>query len=335
MKIVVFGGSGFIGTRLVARLLGNGHVVTIADIAKSALYPNISRECDVREPGPVSEACSGADVIYNLAAVHRDDVRPRSRYWDVNVGGATNICDAADALGVDRIIFTSSVAIYGSRAEELEEGALPAPFNDYGTTKLEAEAVHRDWVGKDPRRRGLIIVRPTVVFGEGNRGNLFTLIDQIQRGRFAMVGSGDTVKSIAYVGNVSAFLEHLLSLDNGLHIFNYVDKPDYTTRDLVRTVRQHLGKSGEAVRIPYAVAALIGTGCDAFSAVTGKPLPLSRIRVKKFCSPSRFSSAHALASGFKPPVPLEVGLQRTIAHDFLGDVAISSTDSSEVGRGWT
>ena len=213
---------------------------------------------------PGERSLLGADVIYNLAAVHRDDVRPRSRYWDVNVGGATNICDAADALGVDRIIFTSSVAIYGSRAEELDEGAPPAPFNDYGTTKLEAEAVHRNWVGKDPRRRGLVIVRPTVVFGEGNRGNLFTLIDQIQRGRFAMVEAAIPSSPSPTLETFQPFLSTSCS-HNGLHIFNYVDKPDYTTRDLVRTVR-HTGKSGEAGRIPYAVATLIGTGCDAFSA---------------------------------------------------------------------
>lgn len=334
MKIIVFGGSGFIGSRLVGRLLRQGHEVAIADTAESAAYPGISHTCDVRDREAVQDACEGADVIYNLAAVHRDDVRPLSLYREVNVCGASNICNAADVHGVNKIVFASSVAIYGFSAEELDEDAHPAPFSQYGATKLEAESVHREWVEKNPRRT-LVIVRPTVVFGEGNRGNVFTLIDQMNRNRFAMVGSGDTVKSVAYVENVAAFFEHALALDGRLDIYNYVDKPDYTTRDLVRIIRQHLGKQGAAPRLPYPLAILIGAACDLTSAAIGRRLPLSRIRVRKFCSPSRFSSARALATDFKPPVPLAAGLQRTIAHDFLGGDASRATRSSEVGRGWT
>lgn len=334
MKITLFGGSGFIGSRLAARLLRKGHEVTIADVAVSLVHPERSRVCDVRDLEAVQRVCRGADVIYNLAAAHRDDVRPRSLYYDVNVRGAANVCAAADALGISKIIFASSVAIYGFSATELDEDAQPAPFNDYGATKLEAEHVHRAWIEKKPDR-SLAIVRPTVVFGEGNRGNVFTLIDQIKRGRFAMVGDGETVKSIAYVENVSAFLEYVLKCNSGLYVYNYVDKPDYKTRDLVRAIRQHLGKRGDALRMPYAFAKLIGAGGDLVSAATGKPFPLSRIRVRKFCSPSRFSSARAMATGFRPPVSLTAGLRRTIAHDLLGEDATPSTSSSEAGRGWT
>lgn len=317
LRIVVFGGSGFIGTRLVSRLLSAGHDVIIADIARSSSYPELTLSCDIRDARLVREACRGSDVIYNLAAAHRDDVRPRSLYHEVNVGGSLNICEAANELGILNIVFTSSVAVYGISSDELDEGAPPAPFNDYGISKLEAEGVYKRWFDERPDR-SLVIVRPTVVFGEGNRGNVFTLIDQIARNRFALVGDGTNVKSIAYVENVAAFLEHVLGCEPGTRIYNYVDKPDCATRDLVRTIRRQLGRAGDGPRVPYILAAAVGAACDAFAAASGRTLPFSRVRVKKFCSPSRFSSARAMASGFSPPFPLADGLQRTIAHEIAG-----------------
>jgi nucleoside-diphosphate-sugar epimerase len=209
--------------------------------------------------------------------------------------------------------------VYGASDDEIYEDARPAPFNDYGLSKLEAEEVHKKWA-VEQGDRALTIVRPTVVFGEGNRGNVFTLIDQIARRRFAVVGDGKNMKSLAYVENVAAFLEHVLHDNCGTTIFNYVDKPDYTTGDLVRTIRQQLGRVGDGPHIPYTLAMALGACCDAFVAVSGRRLPFSRIRVRKFCTSSCFSNARAMASGFAPAYALPDGLQRTIRYELGGHV---------------
>ncbi len=294
--------------------------MSIADVAPSKTYPTLSSFCDVRDAGAIREACAGADVIYNLSAVHCDDMRPRSLYREVNVDGAANICAAATAAGIDSIVFTSSVAIYGFGAVELDEDAPPAPFNDYGTTKLEAEDVFKSWFGEKAGRT-LTIVRPTAVFGEGNHGNVFTLIYQIRRNRFVMSGSGDNnVKSIAYVENVAAFLDHVLSRGHGPQVYTYVDKPDYSARELVSTIRRQFGKSGDAPAMPYGLAALIGAGCDDLAAVSGRSLPFSRVR--------------ALASGFIPPVNLDEGMRRTIADEAVPALAPAPETPGAPRRGW-
>jgi GlcNAc-P-P-Und epimerase len=95
-----------------------------------------------------------------------------------------------------------------------EQGAIN-PFNEYGRTKYEAECVYRDWQAQDPGNRALVIIRPTVVFGEQNRGNVYNLLRYLADGRFVMVGSGRNVKSMAYVENIAAFLEHSLSFGPG------------------------------------------------------------------------------------------------------------------------
>jgi GlcNAc-P-P-Und epimerase len=86
-----------------------------------------------------------------------------------------------------------------------------APFNEYGRSKYQAEEVFRRWQQEDANQRTLVIVRPTVVFGERNRGNVYNLLKQLASGHFVMVGKGPKYKSMAYVENVAAFLEHALS----------------------------------------------------------------------------------------------------------------------------
>lgn len=311
MKIAIIGGSGFIGTRLVDRLLHAGHEVRIADVAPSAAHPQLLVECDVRDPASVTEALRGCDVAYNLAAKHRDDVRPRSLYDEVNVGGARNFCRAADEVGISRLVFTSSVAVYGFSKEILDEEAPKRPFNDYGRTKLEAEGVMREWFQRAPGRT-LVVVRPTVVFGPGNRGNVYTLMRQLARFPNVMVGRGSNFKSISCVENVAAFLEFALTFGPGEHIYNYVDQPDFDMETLVRLVRRWLGReSSPMIRLPYGAAYGIGLACDAVARVTGRTLPVSAIRVRKFCGSSAYSAQRAHSCGFTAPADMRQALENT------------------------
>lgn len=314
--IAVLGGSGFIGTRLTDILTETGQAVRIGDIRPSDVFPKLWTQCDVRNQESLWDIIHGAAAIMNLAAEHRDDVRPISRYHEVNVEGAVRVCDAARHADVKKIIFTSSVAVYGFQPYPVDESGPFAPFNAYGKTKLEAEGIYRDWVAEDPSRT-LVIVRPAVVFGEGNRGNVYNLLHQVSSGKFMMVGSGENVKSMAYVGNIATFLAHTLSLGPGLHVFNYVDAPDMNTRDLVQHIRRCLGKRGRVPRIPRAFAMAAGHLFDAAARLSGRTFPISAIRVRKFCESTQFRADRVLRSGFTPPYLLSEGLERTIQFEFL------------------
>lgn len=315
-NIVVVGGSGFIGTRLVARLLGAGHTVRIADKKKSEAYPALWTYCDIRKPDTLAPALDGAEILYHLAAEHRDDVRPISLYDDVNVEGTRNLCHAADQLEIRTIIFTSSVAIYGFPESPLTEEAPARPFNDYGRTKWEAEGVLREWQTKDSNKT-LTLVRPTVVFGEQNRGNVYNLFRQIAKGPFVMIGDGMNKKSMAYVENVAGFLEFAIGFSQGVHVYNYVDKPDFNMNTLVDIITEAIGdKHGTRIRIPYAPALILSTAFDLLAFILRRPLPISRIRIKKFCSCTQFSGEKVLSSGYKPSVLLTDAVERTIVFEF-------------------
>ncbi len=316
MKVLVVGGSGFIGSRLIRELRGAGHQVTSFDLLP---HPDPTVDAvigDVCDSAALVAAGAGCDAIVNLAAEHRDDVRPISRYDLVNVGGAASLTKAAAELGVEQILFTSSVALYGLDAQDPTEDTPAAPFNDYGRTKLAAEKLLITWAEADAAR-GLLIIRPCVVFGEGNRGNVYNLIAQISSGKFVTVGDGSNRKSMAYVGNLVQFLIGRLPIERGVRTFNYADKPDLTTRELVTVVRQTLGgRTLSLPSIPLWMGLAAGSVFDGLARLTRRTFPVSRIRVVKFTADTRVDSTAAMSTGFQAPTELPEALRRTIASEF-------------------
>jgi GlcNAc-P-P-Und epimerase len=155
------------------------------------------------------------------------------------------------------------------------------------------------------------------VFGEQNRGNVYNLLRQIASGKFVMVGDGLNRKSMAYVENVVAFIQYALTFKPGVHIYNFIDKPDVTMNTLVATVNRILGKSEKiSFRIPYAVGYTIGKCFDLVAIITGKRFPISSIRVKKFCSNSVYNTAID-KTGFVSPVPLDKAIEKTVRYEFM------------------
>lgn len=317
-RLVVIGGSGFIGTRLGRLLTQAEDDFSIVDKTVSGTYPAQTFLADVRVVEALRDVMQEGATIINLAAEHRDDVRPLSLYDDVNVGGARNVCIVAREKNVHTIIFTSSVAVYGFATLNTDETGQIAPFNDYGRTKYEAEQVYKEWQSEAPTERTLVIVRPTVVFGEQNRGNVYNLLRQIASGKFVMVGDGLNRKSMAYVENVAAFLQFATTgFKPGVHIYNYIDKPDCSMNALVGTVNRLLRKPEQiGLRLPFTVGYAIGKCFDALAAITGKKFSISSIRIKKFCSNSVFETSIGKV-GFVPPVPLSEALERTVRHEFI------------------
>jgi nucleoside-diphosphate-sugar epimerase len=315
--IAVIGGSGFIGTRLVGLLLEAGYTVRIVDKNDSSTYPELRQTGDVRNVEDIVATCKGCDAIYNLAAEHKDDVRPISLYDDVNVQGARNVCIAAQQLGISKIVFTSTVAIYGFSEQELDENAPIAYINDYGRTKHEAEQVYLEWAAANPSHQ-LRVVRPTAVFGEGNRGNVYNLIRQLGRKHFVMVGEGSNQKSIAYVGNIALFLMFLLELDGEqVEIFNYADKPDLQMKELVPVVRETFGYGASLpLRLPYMLVYPLAAVLDVAAVALNKSFPVSRVRIRKFCSNSQFATYRLVEAGFKPEFDLQNALRTTIRSEF-------------------
>lgn len=317
MKIAVIGGSGFVGTRLIDILVSTGQY-NLLNIDKniSEKFPDISVIGNVMNKETLISQLQGTDVVVLLAAEHRDDVAPVSLYYDVNVEGMRNTLEAMEANNVKRIVFTSSVAIYGLDKNNPDESFPADPFNHYGKSKWNAEQLLQEWYKKH-EDWNINIIRPTVIFGEGNRGNVYNLLNQIANGKFMMIGKGNNQKSMSYIRNVIAFIKFLIEeKKSGYNIYNYVDKPDFTTNDLVHHTSKILNKNIPTTRIPYWLGMLGGYGFDILAWLSRKKLNISSVRVKKFCAVTQYDSTKAMASGFEPPYTMEEGLKNMLNQEF-------------------
>ncbi|MDR2271695.1 MAG: NAD-dependent epimerase/dehydratase family protein, partial [Sphingobacterium sp.] len=114
MKIAVIGGSGFVGTKLIDLLIQEpDNEIRNIDKVTSVKHPAITHIGNVLDCSVLVAGLAGIELVILLAAEHRDDVTPVSKYYDVNVNGMKNTLNAMEANGIKRIIFTSSVAVYG------------------------------------------------------------------------------------------------------------------------------------------------------------------------------------------------------------------------------
>lgn len=320
MKIALIGASGFVGTRLIDLLKNEPEKYELknVDLLPSHFFNEITVIGDVTDQEQMNRELKGYDLVVLLAAQHRDDVSPTSLYYDVNVGGMEKTLKAMEVNGVKRLVFFSSVAVYGLNKPNPKEDYSPKePFNHYGKSKLQAEQVaekwfetHKDW--------NINIIRPTVIFGERNRGNVYNLLKQISSGKFLMVGKGDNCKSMAYVGNIVAFVKFMIdNVTEGYNVFNYIDKPDMTMNELVPLVGKTLNKKIPSVHFPYWLGMMGGYCFDLLAFVTRKKLAISSVRVKKFCATTQFDSTKAMTSGFVPPYTLAEGLSRTLEFEWV------------------
>ncbi len=316
MKTLIIGGSGFVGSRLISNI--NKSDFYNLDKNPSPFHDDITIHGDIRNKNQIKIPKETASVVL-LAAEHRDDVSPTSLYYDVNVQGTKNILEAMDNLGIKNLIFTSSVAIYGLNKTNPNENHIQDPFNHYGKSKWKAELAIQEWYKNDPKNKSVTILRPTVIFGERNRGNVYNLLKQISSGKFIMIGKGVNKKSMAYVGNIVALIKYQLeTTKEGYHVFNYADKPDYSMNELTQLIEEKMNIKIPRLKIPYWFGMLGGYGFDLISILSNKKFTLSSVRIKKFCATTQFN-ASKIHNNFNAPYTLREGLDKTLEHEFINE----------------
>lgn len=314
-NITIVGGSGFVGSSLINKLKPKSLISNI-DKNPSPFFNDITTIRNILNEKDLNFD-SNSNFLILLAAEHRDDVSPISLYYDVNVRGTQNVLDAMDRAEIKNLIFTSSVAIYGLNKLNPDENHFQDPFNHYGKSKWEAELIIKKWYDNDPKNKSVTILRPTVIFGERNRGNVYNLLKQISSGRFILIGKGKNKKSMAYVGNIVAFIENRLEKnEHGYKVFNYADKPDFNMSELVSIIENKMNLTSPNIYIPLWLGLLGGYIFDFIALLSRKKLSISSVRVRKFCATTQFNSNKANTI-FKPPYSLEQGINITLEKEFI------------------
>lgn len=295
---IIFGGTGYIGTRLANYLIQRGWgKVILADIkTPSDILPQgvLYARCDVRRPILEQVGMHRGEWIFNFAAIHREPGHAFREYFDTNIPGARNVCAYADSVDCANILFTSSIAVYGEISAPTDELVQTYPDTGYGISKLGAELIHEAWQKVGARRR-LVIVRPGVVYGPGDPGNILRMIRAIQNKIFVMPGDGSVRKSYAYIYGLLDSMEFMMSRPESRLCYNYVERETECLADLAGAVASELGIRRPRLRIP--TQALVGVARVA-QIVSGGKSPIHPVRVRKASQSTHIVPGELMQLGF-------------------------------------
>lgn len=294
---VIFGASGFIGTRLTADITRLGGSVVAIDIAepRQRLAGVTYLTADVRQQLSSNLAARGS-VIYNLAAVHRTPGHPANEYYETNVLGAQNVTRFADDVGASQIVFTSSISVYGPSESVIDEASPLTPISDYGRSKVMAEEIHRRWCLAAPHRR-LVTVRPGVVFGPGEQGNFTRLAKALRSRTFVYAGRKSTIKSGGYVDELIRALDFALAHPDPDTTFNFAYPDEYTMEDIVQAFGRVAGFPDRYPVIP-APALLAAAYPFELAGKIGLKTSIHRERIWKMINSTRIRPGWLLANGY-------------------------------------
>jgi len=319
VNYILFGGSGFIGTHLIrllqAEALKPGDKIYDFDVVmpgEEGVVPGVVEKIkgveyarvDVRKPVAYDFPSTDQDVIFNLAAVHRTPGHPDHAYFETNILGAENVTAFAEKHHIHKILFTSSIAPYGAAEDLKTEDTLPTPNTPYGISKLVAEKIHERWQNGDPGKRELVILRPGVVYGKGEHGNMTRLYWGMRKRYFFYTGRRDTIKACIYVKELARFIQYCMAECPcaGVRLFNCTYDPAYTIEQVCGAMQKGTGLQRH---IPLVPGGLLMAAATILGPLGGKKVGIHPARVKKLMVSTNISGKKMAATGYRFHYPFE------------------------------
>lgn len=295
---IIFGGSGFIGTFFAQYLIeehnfSKVYLYDLEDITEKnssfrrsvidrysqiiIVHGNVKDPIKWMPSKPI-------DLIANFAAVHREPGHKDYEYYECNIQGAENVCNWAAKLNCSKIIFTSSIAPYGPSEDIRDEQSIPVPTSAYGGSKLAAEKIHQIWQAKEEQRQ-LVIVRPGVVFGPGEGGNVSRLIKAVRKRYFFYMANRDTRKAGIYVKELCRAMMWVLNSEkakaDGVTLFNMSMKPGPSIEEYVNSIARTANIKVWIPSVPSSLLFIIAYLIDFIAKPLGIEHPFSPVRIKK------------------------------------------------------
>lgn len=317
MKAFVTGAAGFLGAHLCRRLAAEGHEVVALDIRPSphALAADGIRyiQADLRAPEQWRRALDGNTRAFHLASVHLQVSATESEYRSVNVEASVSLAEMCHASGIESLVHTSTVGIYGHvQHPPANEDAPRNPTNLYERTKLEGEQA----LARTAERSGLDlrILRPAWIFGPGCPRTA-KLLRSIRKRQFFFVGRGANLRHPVYVDDVVDALLLASRVAPGTRRDHIIAGPGaMSLRELVDACAAAVAVPPPRLRIPRPAAYVLGGIAEVGGRVLGVNPPFSRRSLAFFENDNAFDGAAARRDlGFVPRVEFSAGLQRTLS----------------------
>lgn len=322
MYVLVTGATGFMGTYLVPKLIECGHKVRVlvrdADKARRVL----DKACeifvgDIEKEETLIGCCDNIDVVYHMAALMGHDSPSQEafeRFRRVNVDGVKNIIREAKKNSILKFIHISSTAAMGLQTiVKINEETECRPYTPYQVTKREGELC----VLEEFEKNGFpaVVIRPSMVYGPGFKGDFLTLAKVCKSGWFPRIGNGANLSPALYITDLVEALVKLIDRGQLGEIYLLSSKESYTLRETAEIIGKVLGKKIKFVYIPRSLA-IAGAGIlEILYKQIGKKPPVTKRNIQSV-STDRIIDITKLSKDleFEPCISLDVGLPKTVQY---------------------
>lgn len=323
MNVLITGGTGFIGSRLALRLLGDGHLVRVLgqtnneyEEQNADLLAQNGAEivlASVTERNRIFSLVEGIDWVFHFAAAQHEANVPDQHFHDVNVIGTENLLDASIVAGVKRFVHGSTIGVYGEAdghtiENPITEDSPVNPANIYGRTKLEGESLVLSYAERLP----VVVIRISEVYGPGDQ-RLLKLFKGIQKGMFFKIGAGRNLHHLIYIDDLIDGMLLAATKDEGIGDVFVLSGPDpLTTDEMIETVAAGLNVALPPARAPLGLFMGAATAMEAVFKPLGIQPPLHRRRMDFFRKSFVLSSDKAATElGFQPENRFDQGVLKT------------------------
>ena len=321
--VLVTGGTGFIGRRLVAALLEQGARVRVltrgSGVEQRFFQPPSAVEIaagDLTDLASLTPACAGAETVFHVAGfAHADaDGDFAARHWAVNAQGTFDLLDAARTAGVRRFVFLSTVKAAGDPGPRCvaEDWDAP-PETPYGRAKRAAE--ERVLAVGCESEMQTVNLRPALVYGPGMQANLLRLIEAVRKGWLPPLPETGNRRSLVHVDDVvQALLLATVHPAAASQTYLVTDGRPYSGRELYRLIRQALRRPMPRWAVPAAVLWGAVNLADGVSGLIGRRDRKARIMLDKLLGWACYDSQRIVNElGYRPVWDLERALPGLVA----------------------
>ena len=250
-KVIITGGSGYFGSLLAKKLLNDGYSVTLLDINKpdKELKKNTNFvECDIRNYEKLKKALRGYEIVYhNVAQVPL--AKSKRLFNEVNIKGTENLCKASLLNDINKIVYTSSSAVYGiPKNNPVNEETIPSPLESYGKAKLMGEKICKEFSEKGLQ---VSIIRPRTILGHGRLGIFSILFSWISEGvNIPVLNNGKNIYQFVHAEDLADACISSSKIDKKFSSFNIGSKDCGSMRNTLENLCEYAKTGSKVYSLP-------------------------------------------------------------------------------------
>lgn len=294
MKILVTGSQGLVGKKVTELLVQKNHAVVAFDH---------SNGCDILDARQLEKQLQGCDAVVHCAA-RLNEKQGKDLLWNTNVDGTQNVVNACVKQKITRLVFLSSVGVYGNQSGSQNEESTLAPETTYEKSKARAEEIIRN------SGVSYTIIRSAIVLGPNPQWK--RLVGFVQK-NIPLIGSGKQAwQTVYYEDLADAVIFLLFSKFAQNEIFIVAGKERPTLLEFTRSIRKALGKNGNDRTVPLWFGKLVGKGLGAICWVLQKQNPLSKAHLNALMQERSYDISKIEKLGWKNTFSFEDAIKATV-----------------------